>query len=373
MSRIVVVTNEPPPYRVPVFNMIANTLGARFHVIFCCRREPNRQWNLPPMNFDRTFLRERILTVNKRYIHNNPDVIPGLRRFAPDVIVTDGFNPTQIYAFGYAWMKGLPHIPMTDGTYLSEQTLSVVHRMVRRFVYARSAAFIAASRGGQRLYESYGIAARRCFRSCLAIDNDVFFQGASSQEKRFDFIFSGRIEAVKNPVFALNVARETARRVRRKTKLLFVGAGSEEGNVRSAASRMADLVETEFHGFAMQQALPSLYGSARLLLFPTLWDPWGVVANEACAAGLPVIVSPNAGVAGELILNNENGFLCELDVNLWAERAVQLLTQPDLYQKFSERSRSMASDYTFDHAAAGILEACRFALSDRMKSPSVGA
>ncbi len=171
----------------------------------------------------------------------------------------------------------------------------------------------------------------------------------------------------------LAVARETARRVRRKTKLLFVGAGSEEGNVRSAALRMADLVETEFHGFAMQQALPSLYGSARLLLFPTLWDPWGVVANEACAAGLPVIVSPNAGVAGELILNNENGFLCELDVNLWAERAAQLLTQPDLYQKFSERSRSMASDYTFDHAAAGILEACRFALSDRMKSPSVGA
>ena len=60
-----------------------------------------------------------------------------------------------------------------------------------------------------------------------------------------------------------------------------------------------------FHGFAAQRELPDLYRSAKVFLFPTLADVWGVVANEACAAGLPVIVSPHAGVAGELVRDDD--------------------------------------------------------------------
>ena len=37
-------------------------------------------------------------------------------------------------------------------------------------------------------------------------------------------------------------------------------------------------------GFARQEDLPRWYGASRVFLFPTQWDPWGVVANEACAA-----------------------------------------------------------------------------------------
>ncbi|MDB5823113.1 MAG: glycosyltransferase family 4 protein [Herminiimonas sp.] len=87
MDKIVLLTNEPPPYRVPVFDRIAKSEGDRFHVIFCCRREPNRHWNLPPFNFNHTFLKERIFTRNGRYIHNNPDIVPALRRLKPDVLI----------------------------------------------------------------------------------------------------------------------------------------------------------------------------------------------------------------------------------------------------------------------------------------------
>lgn len=337
--------------------------GMTLRVIFCARREPNRQWDLPPLDFDHTFLRERIARVKGRYIHNNPDVISALKRFAPEVVVTDGFNPTQLYAFGYAFVKRVPHVSLTDGTYLSEQTLSRVHRMVRRYVYARSGAFISASMGGQRLYESYGISPGRCFKSCLCVDNDRFAPPPGSAEKHYDFVFSGRMEPVKNPLFALEVALETARRLERKVSILFLGAGSEEERVRIAASGVSNLVRMHFHGFAMQKELPVLYQSSRLFLFPTLWDPWGVVANEACAAGLPVIVSPHAGVAGELVLDGENGFVCELDVKLWAERAASLLTQQDLWESSSRRSLALVREYTFDNAAAGLVDACRFALS----------
>lgn len=344
--------------------------GVCLEVIFCARREPNRQWDLPPLQFSHTFLRERISTVKGRYIHNNPDVIPALRRFLPDVVVTDGFNPTQLYAFGYAVMKGLAHVPLTDGTYLSEQVLSKLHRLVRRFVYVRSAAFISASAGGQRLYESYGIPAERCFKSYLCIDNDVYLRTPEPLEKRFDLIFCGRIVPEKGPLFALAVARQAAKRLERKVSILFVGAGSDDERLRAAAAREANLVDAEFHGFAMQSELPSLYRSAKVFLFPTHADVWGVVANEACAAGLPVIVSPHAGVAGELVLDGENGFVCELDANVWAERAALLLTQQDVWQNFSKRSLFLVREYSFDNAASGLADACRFALAGESEKVS---
>lgn len=363
MTRLAIVTNEPPPYRLPVFQRVARTPGITLQVIFCTRREPNRQWDLPPFEFDHRFLRERVTTVKGRYIHNNPDVIRALKEFGPDVIVNDGLNPTQLYAFAYAYLKGVPHIPLTDGTYMSEQKLSRVHKAIRRIVYGRSAAFLSASMGGQHLFESYGVPAERCFKSYLCIDNDAYLRAKEPGGEKFDFIFCGRIVPEKGPMFALEVAREAARRLGRKVSILYVGAGSEEEPVKLAATQMTDLVDVRFHGFGMQKDLPALYRSARIFLFPTEADVWGVVANEACAAGLPVIVSPHAGVAGELVIDGENGYVCPLDAGLWAERAASILTSPNTLERFSRRSLALVRLYTFDNAAQGLVDACRFALS----------
>jgi glycosyltransferase involved in cell wall biosynthesis len=362
MTKIALVTNEPPPYRIPVFQRIARMPGTQLRVFFCARREPNREWDLPPLEFDHLFLRERIRTVNGRYIHNNPDVVPALRRFAPDVVVTDGFNPTQLYAFLYAWIRGIPHVPLTDGTWMSEKALGPLHRLVRRFVFARSEAFLAASIGGQRLYESYGVQPERCFKSPLCIDNDAYLRCAGI-EKRYDLIFCSRMVAEKGALFALRVAVEVAKRIDRKVAILFVGSGPEEIRVRDAARTHAMWVDACFHGFAMQGELPALYASARVYLFPTHADVWGVVANEACAAGLPVIISPHAGAAGELVRHGENGYICELDAQLWAERASGLLTSEALRARFAQASMARVRDYNFERAAAGVVDACRFALA----------
>lgn len=362
--KIAIITNHPPPFRIPIYEKIARMPGVDLQVIFCSRREPNREWELPPLNFKHVFLRERFVTRGSNFIHNNIDVIPALHRFSPDVIVTSGFNPTYLYAFGYAVARGIAHVPMTDGTEASEQELSKLHKTIRTLIYRRSAAFIAASQGGKRLYESYGVPADRCFKSCLCTDNDAY-AAAPDEQKRYDFIFAGRMVESKNPLFALRTAHETAQRMQRKVSILFVGSGDQEDAVKQAADALRETVDTVFHGFASQEELPALYRSARVFLFPTLADVWGVVANEACAAGLPVIVSPHAGVANELVLDGQNGFVCELDERFWAERAALLLQHDAVYQRFCGRSLALVEKYSFDHAAVGLVDACRHALNLR--------
>ena len=134
--------------------------------------------------------------------------------------------------------------------------------------------------------------------------------------------------------------------------------------LRQAAADCTE-VDVQFHGFAAQQALPALYQSARLFLFPTHIDVWGIVANEACAAGLPVLVTPHAGAAGELVVDGRNGYVRELRVPLWADGAQRLLSDDALWQAFSDDSLRRVRRYDFDSAAQGIVDACACALRER--------
>lgn len=369
MPRLALVVNEPPPYRIPVFNRLATLPGIELQVTFCCRREPNRLWNLPKMEFDHVFLRERIRTVKGRYIHNNPDVLIALTKFDPQIVVGNGFNPTHLYALLWTMLCHRAYVPMTDGTLESEKHLGQIHRRVRRFVYQRAPAMIAASRGGLALYRSYGVDERRCYLSCLCIDNRRYQASSSPPPKTWDFIFCGRLEPGKAPEFALQVAQRCADQLQRKTRLLFAGSGSLEDSLKAQAKKIASSVDVHFHGFARQEELPSLYQSARIFLFPTRADVWGVVANEACAAGLPVIVSPQAGVAGELVIDGKNGYVRELNVDEWTTCALRLLQHPARCAAFGQHSALLVHAYDFDAAAQGIAEAALSAL----RSPPASA
>jgi glycosyltransferase involved in cell wall biosynthesis len=258
----------------------------------------------------------------------------------------------------------VPHVAMTDGTLSSEMALSGLHRTVRRRVYRRSRAFVGASDGSFALYRSYGISATSMFKSHLCADNGRFAD-VDAGGRSFDFIFCGRFAAGKLPLFAIEVAASASRRLGRKTRLLMVGAGPLEANARASAGANAASLDCEFAGFATQEELPRHYARARLMLFPTQGDTWGVVANEACAAGLPVLVSPQAGAAGELIRDGENGRVLKLDVDTWAAAATAILSDEVTWRWMSARGRELVAPYTYANAAAGLLAALVHATQSR--------
>lgn len=358
--RLVIVTNIPAPYRLPVYALLAREPDIDLHVVFCSGREPDRQWNLGQADFPHTFLNESFVSYRGRFIHINHDIWSVLLRLRPDLVVTTGFNPTHVLAYAWTRLHGARHVAMTDGTLESEARLSKLHRWIRRHVYEHTAAFIAASDGGMRLYRSYGVEPDSMFKSHLCAHNERFL-AAPPVAKHYDFIFCGRFEAAKNPLFALDVARACARRLARRVTMVFVGSGGMEARIREYAQACDDVVEVTFAGFATQEALPGWYAASRVFLFPTRMDVWGVVANEACAAGVPVLVSPDAGVAGELVRDGENGFVLTLDLDRWADAACRLLTDTALYASQSARCREIVREYSYDNAARGIAQAARAA------------
>lgn len=359
-TRVAIVDNIPAPYRLPVYSLLALEPDLDIHVVYCSGREPDRAWNLGETSYPHTFLKQRFITYRGRYIHWNPDVGSALSALKPQIVMTTGFNPTHLLAYLWARRHGALHVAKTDGTLASEARLTALHRWVRRRVYAHTAAFIGASDGALALYRAYGIDAERMFKSHLCANNALFFN-APPQIKRYDFIFCGRFEAVKSPIFALDVARAVARVIGRRVSIVFVGSGSLESAMRAHADTMKDEVDAVFAGFARQEMLPEWYGASRIFLFPTTWDPWGVVANEACAAGVPVLVTPAAGAADELVKHGENGYVLPLDATRWVEAAVRLLNDAVLYEVMAKRGREIVREYSYDHSARGMAAAFRAA------------
>jgi UDP-glucose:(heptosyl)LPS alpha-1,3-glucosyltransferase len=94
------------------------------------------------------------------------------------------------------------------------------------------------------------------------------------------------------------------------------------------------------------------FAAADLFVFPTLYEPYGMVISEAMASGIPVITSRAAGAA-ELIEHGETGWLTAdpWDPDQIAVGLRALAADPGLRQRMGAAARSKIEAYTWDRAA----------------------
>jgi glycosyltransferase involved in cell wall biosynthesis len=218
---------------------------------------------------------------------------------------------------------------------------------------------VGVSTHTRRLFESYGVPVEgRYFWSPLCIDND-FFRGSPAVPKKYDVMMAGRIIDIKLPDFTVEVLRRL-QAARPGFRMLIIGSGDRlQGMLESLRGHG---IQVDYPGNIAQADLPGHYRSARVLLFPTKGDCWGLVANEAMAVGVPVITTPAAGAKEDLVRHGENGFVLEPDPGLWVEHILRLLDDADLYAGYSARAAEDVRPYNFDNSAKGIVEAIEHCL-----------
>ncbi len=122
-------------------------------------------------------------------------------------------------------------------------------------------------------------------------------------------------------------------------------------------------LNVRFVGSVPYSELRSVYASAGILVLPTLCDTWGLVVNEALAAGLPVLGSDLSQAVVELIVEEHNGWKFRPDraeeFDAVLERA--LGTSADVLDKMREAARSSVSALTPEYAADRIVTAVTLA------------
>jgi glycosyltransferase involved in cell wall biosynthesis len=102
------------------------------------------------------------------------------------------------------------------------------------------------------------------------------------------------------------------------------------------------------------------YAAADAFVLPSRSEPWGMVLNEAAAAGLPLVATEAVGAAHDLIEPGVNGFRVPVeDPAALAEVLRALASDEDLRRRAGERSRVLAERFRPELWAAAVVSAAR--------------
>ncbi len=135
--------------------------------------------------------------------------------------------------------------------------------------------------------------------------------------------------------------------------VLAGGEGWLYDEVRAQVAKRGLQDRVLFPGFVAEEHLPALYSAAAIMVFPSLYEGFGLPVLEAMACGVPVLAS-NAPclpeVAGDAAL-----MVDPRDVSAMAIAIEELINQPELRDALREKGLARAAQFRWKNSAAELL------------------
>lgn len=153
-----------------------------------------------------------------------------------------------------------------------------------------------------------------------------------------------------------------------QVRVVLVGTGDMEEQLRQLCAELKLQDAAEFAGFHERHEMPTFYQDADLFVLPSFNEGMSIALLEAASAGLPVIVTDTGGTA-ELV--QDNGLVIPwADPAALADAIETFLRQPELCRTMGDKSRSVAQRFSWEVAATSYLELCRRAAQSRSANAS---
>ncbi|MGE4003830.1 MAG: glycosyltransferase family 4 protein [Planctomycetaceae bacterium] len=164
------------------------------------------------------------------------------------------------------------------------------------------------------------------------------------------FLFSGQMTARKG-VDTLLAAFHKVVADHPNAALLLLGDGPCRADYEASITAPLRAC-VHFAGHVPQAELPGYFLAADVFVFPSRHDGWGVVINEACAAGLPILTTHQTGAARDLVEHGRSGFVMECDdVESFAAAMRHMLDHPDVRRVFGRRSHELVEQFSPEKGA----------------------
>ena len=235
---------------------------------------------------------------------------------------------------------------------------SAIRRMMRRAIISRSDFGIGPSFASLQLLHFFGVPSDRLLLAPLTAGWAPTAASPPMERRPYDVLFCSELNDDHKGVRFFAGIIETIARRRPNLTVRVTGEGPLRGEMerRFAGAGIA----AHFDGFVQQHGLEEVYSSAKVFLFPSRGDVWGVVANEAIQCGTPVIASVHATASFELVAPAGAGSALPLDERAWVAATVALLDDRARWQAAHEGALAAACDSHLDAA----VDAYRRAIED---------
>ena len=233
-----------------------------------------------------------------------------LDQYCPEVLVTVGWaDPAYLQLCCIAQQRSVPLVVVSDSRSQDSVRSPLKEWLKRQLLRGYSAGLVAGSQSSDYLRQ-LGMRPEAIRQPWDVVDNQRFFRLAAeaaltaAPPSERPFLCVGRFIAEKNHALLIQ-AYGRYQQTGGIRPLLLVGHGPLEQEVRAACSQLLRPMSVTLAPFVQLEQLGHYYGHSHALVLPSAKDTWGLVVNEAMAAGLPVIVSRACGCAQDLLGNGE--------------------------------------------------------------------
>jgi glycosyltransferase involved in cell wall biosynthesis len=360
VKKAVLITNIPNPYRVPLFNELAAQLKEHnwsLTVIFGSRGYSRRRFELNESDraFHAIFLDSASYQVgsdNEKTTFSYKGLTKAIRNEKPDVIITNGFSPATLRVWLQSFIYPVPFLIWSGAVNAPGRFDSAIRKLQRKLMVNKAAGFIVYGSKAADYLKSLGSGSKPVYTAINTVDTEFFASETTRhrttkiQDGKFHLTFTGYLVKRKKVENLLSCIALLSQK-RNDFVLDILGDGEDRKRLENWCTEHQLNGVVKFHGFIQKEDLPKHLALSVGFLFQTDFDIWGLVLNEAMAAGLPVIASPHAGAAADLIRDGVNGYISDFsDTTATIARIEELLDNRD---KAQEMGRNAAA-YIQQHA-----------------------
>jgi len=327
---ILIFETHPVQYRAPVYQELEKMIPGQFLVAyasdFSVRGYMDQgfgsklAWDIPLLEgYPNLVLNDGKLESSKvpRFSARGVDQLIAEHR-PKAIVLPHAFNsPFALAVYFGALRRNIPlwlRMEVQDEAGERGKLKDTVRTMIYRLLYLPVSRFFYIGNANKGHYLRHGVNAKKlrqahyCARNPIEELSEEERGGRRTQKRQAlgfaegDLVvaFFGKLIPKKNPALPLNAHPHLSEAVREKLRILYVGQGEREPDLRTQAqslSKPGQPVVAIFAGFVNQTSLPDYYLAADIVVLPSrkMGETWGVVINEALQAGCSVVVSSAVG------------------------------------------------------------------------------
>lgn len=368
------ITNFCPFYRIKLFKILAEKIGAEF---FFFSNASEKNW-------------EQLNAVNDDGLPIVPVLKPGMGKIALLIslfkklraknydVYIQGISGRFIVplTFMIAKFRKKPFILWTGfwnhpKTFFHQLTFPIV-----KFIYKHSDAVVAYGQHVRKYLIGLGVDEKKIFIAQNTADNEIYnkevFESEINKLKQSlkiedekIILFVGRLSKEKGVDILLSAVENLKYKIN-NLKFLIIGRGAEKENLENYCNKNK-LDNVIFLDYVPNNQLYKYYALADIVAVPSITtpvfkEPWGLIVNEAMNQGAIVIASDAVGAAaGGLINNNENGMIVpEGNPELLSDAIMKILRDKDLKKQLSLSAKRTIEKWTYEKMADGFIDAVNY-------------
>lgn len=307
-SKVAVLINLIAPYRVPVYARLAECFEL---LVLHGQMETNRGWKnvrvpgaeirdawgwqfkFPIRKFGKVF--------DYRFLHLEPGYLTELLHFRPRAMITNELGFRTFLGLLYGFLFRIPVWVWWGGTLHTEHALDPARRFFRHIAVRAVRHWISYGETSTEYLLSLNVPRGRILQIQNCVDESWYVKPvppALDLHPKPVLLHVGQLIARKGVTELLHAAARLQAEGR-QFSLVLVGGGPDLAEFEQLTAELG-LCNLHFYPSQPAESIAAYYRSADVLVFPTMQDVWGLVANEAVLSGLPVLCSKYAGCAKEI-------------------------------------------------------------------------